>query len=539
MSDVTMITSGLRTMPGTAPSAADVAAGSIAPNGQVFPLPAPEDEAFELAMLALEADRQRMLGRQIVVVQGLGFVGAAVSAVIADARDLSGAPRHFVIGVDRATPESYWKVATLAAGGCPVASPDAGLPALIRQAVLHAGNLRATSAAGVYALADVIVVDVPLDVTCRTASSASEISIGLDGFMAAIRSVGRAMRPDALVLIETTVPPGATEQLVWPALMKERAARGITAPLRLAHSYERVMPGPHYVDSVRRFWRTFAGIDAASASRTRDFLASYIDTERFPLWELATATGSELAKLLENSYRAVNIALVGEWTQLAEQAGVNLFAVIESIRVRQGTHDNLRLPGFGVGGYCLTKDSLLAQWAVPELIPGDVRLELTLRALEINYRMPLHTLNLARELADGSLLGRRVAVCGVSYLPEVGDTRNSPTELLVDQLLAEGAEVVVHDPCVASWRERPQIVVESDLARSLDGADVVLLVVGHRDYLNLEPARLERMTGRPCALVDAHNLISDETAASFRAHGWRLAGVGKGHWRRREYQCAP
>jgi hypothetical protein len=67
----------------------------------------------------------------------------------------------------------------------------------------------------------------------------------------------------------------------------------------------------------------------------------------------------------------------------------------------------------------------------------------------------------------------------------------------------------------------------------------VLLVVGHREYLNLEPARLERMTGRPCALVDAHNLISDETAASFRAHGWRLAGVGKGHWRRWEYQCAP
>ena len=109
----------------------------------------------------------------------------------------------------------------------------------------------------------------------------------------------------------------------------------------------------------------------------------------------------------------------------------------------------------------------------------------------------------------------------------------------MDGLLAEDADVVVHDPCVAAWAERPAIAVESDLARGLEGAEIVLLVVGHRAYLNLEPARLERMTGRPGALVDAHNLISDDTAASLRARGWRLAGVGKGHWRRLEYQCAP
>ena len=523
----------------TAPSLAEPRATSVAPDGREFALPTPEDEAYELALLAAEADRHRLLGRQIVVVQGLGFVGAAVSAVIAGARDSAGAPSHFVIGVDLPTPGTYWKVATLSAGDCPVASPDPGLPALIRQGVVHTGNLRATSSAGAYSLADVIVVDVPFDVMPRTATSADTIAIGLDGFMAAIRTVGREMRADALVLIETTVPPGATEQLVLPALREERAARGITVPVRLAHSYERVMPGPDYVDSIRRFWRTFAGVDAASAAHARAFLGSYIDTDRFPLWELPITTASELAKLLENSYRAVNIALVHEWTLLAEQAGVNLFGVIDSIRVRKGTHDNIRLPGFGVGGYCLTKDSLLAQWAVPGLIPGDVRLDLTLRALGVNYHMPLHTLDLARELAGGSLRGRRVAVCGVSYLPEVGDTRNSPSEVLVDGLLGEGADVVVHDPCVTTWPERPAIPVEGDFARALAGADIVMLVVGHRQYLNLEPARLERMTGRPGALVDAYNLISDETASSLRARGWRLAGVGKGHWRRLESQCAP
>src|SRR4029078_12348726 len=120
-----------------------------------------------------------------------------------------------------------------------------------------------------------------------------------------------------------------------------------------------------------------------------------------------------------------------------------------------------------------------------------VQLELTLRALHVNYHMPLHTLNLARELAGGSLQGRRGAVGGGFYLPGGGDTRNSPTEVLVDGLLAEHAEVVVHDPCVSSWPERPSIGVERDLARGLAEAEIVLLVVGHREYLNLEPARLE------------------------------------------------
>src|SRR5262249_9123144 len=150
---------------------------------------------------------------------------------------------------------------------------------------------------------------------------------------------GRFMSPEALVLVETTVPVGTCGRLVKPLLDEERARRGIGAPLRLAHCYERVMPGPNYVNSIRRMRRTFAGFDQASSARAREFLESFIETDAHPLWELADMAGSEMAKLLENSYRAVNIALIHEWALFAERAGLDLFAVIDSIRVRKGTHD--------------------------------------------------------------------------------------------------------------------------------------------------------------------------------------------------------
>ena len=109
------------------------------------------------------------------------------------------------------------------------------------------------------------------------------------------------------------------------------------------------MPGPRYIDSIRRFWRTYAGIDQPSTERARAFLSTFIQTGEFALWPLGDTASSELGKVLENSYRAANIALIHEWTLFAEKAGINLWAVVDSIRVRKGTHDNMRYPGFGVG----------------------------------------------------------------------------------------------------------------------------------------------------------------------------------------------
>ena len=490
--------------------------------------------SFEQIMKKVEWNRNK--GRKIVVVQGLGFVGTAVAAVIADAKDSIGQALYCVIGIDLATAAGLFRVTKINEGISPILSPDKELSILLHTAVHDTKNLFATVSEEIFRLADIIVVDVPLDVYQERVESEANIKVDLETFKAAIRSIGRNMRFDALVIIETTVPLGSTEQIALPILQSEREQRNLQGPICLAHAYERVMPGPNYVDSIRRYWRTFSGIDEVSIAKAREFLSSFIDTDSYPLWNLEDTVSSEMAKLLENSYRAVNIALIYEWSLLAEEIGINLFSVIDSIRVRRGTHDNMRLPGFGVGGYCLTKDSLLAQWSARYLFENDVILKMTLDAIRINYKMPLHTLALLAELFEKGLSRKTVIVCGVSYLPEVADTRNSPTELLVDELLKNGADVIVHDPYVTNWPEKSEININNDLLDCAKIANAIVFAVPHLEYRNLAPEKLIEISQSPLLIVDAQNIITDEKAEIYHKAGCRLLGVGKGHWRKRGYQ---
>jgi nucleotide sugar dehydrogenase len=427
-------------------------------------------------------------------------------------------------------------VAKINAGDVPIQSPDQDLERLIHEAVCETGNLAATTSDKAYGLGDVIVVDVPLSVHERVIEDRQPVHIQLEAFEKAIEIVGRRMREDALVLVETTVPAGTCDRIVLPILREQRRQRNISETVFLAHAYERVMPGPRYVESIRRFWRSFAGIDDESAARAENFLGAFIDTAAYPLCRLPDTTSSELGKLMENTYRAVNIALIQEWTLLAEKMGVDLFAVIEGIRVRKGTHDNMRFPGFGVGGYCLTKDSLLAQWAGDNLFGAEVNLEMTLHALRVNYHMPKHTYELAVEGA-GNLTGKTVTVCGVAYLANVADTRNSPTEYLVRILRDNGANVLVHDPCVRVWEEFPSVPVSQDLSKCLALSDGVVFAVPHSEYREITAPEI--VAERLSFVVDAQNIINDSMADQLWQAGCKVLGVGKGHWRKRGYQWLP
>jgi UDP-N-acetyl-D-glucosamine dehydrogenase len=506
---------------------------SLAPDGTVYSVPAEDEAQAAFAQIARSARREQAQGRRVVVVQGLGFVGAAVAAVIATATDEQGRPLYFVIGVDLPTPASFWKVGKIRAGVPPIDSIDAQLAGLMHKAVHDYRNLHATTCEEAYELADVIIVDVQLDATPPPIRG-GEISVELEGFVAAVRTIGRRMQPDALVLVETTVPVGTCESIVLPALREERRARGINSPPRVAHAYERVMPGAQYVNSIRAYPRVFSGIDQASSQAARAFLSTYVQPAngRNPLWELDSPTDSELAKLLENSYRATNIAFIHEWTLLAESIGINLFAVIDAIKVREGTHDNMRYPGFGVGGYCLTKDSLLAQWGATNLLGSDVLLSMSLDALRTNAQMPLHTARLVAEASRGDL-ELTLAVCGISYLADVADTRESPSEVLIDHLLEHGTTVRLHDPIVEAWPARPDLVVSPELDEALHGVDGIVFAVRHPQYRGLSAAKLIQSVGRPGFVVDAQNVVSDSAAEELHAAGWRVFGVGKGHWRKR------
>lgn len=459
-------------------------------------------------------------GRPVVCVQGLGFVGAAMAAAVAAARTPEGEPHFDVVGVDLPTPDGRAKVDALNGARPPMASTDEKMARAVADAHEH-GNLVATADDRAYELAAVTIVNVPLDVV----HEGGRPTVRFDGFRAAVRILGERMPPGSLVVVETTVPPGTCERVAAPELAAALERRGLPADtLLLAHSGERVMPGNAYFDSIVRFWKCYAGHTAEAADACAAFLSKVIDVEAFPLTRLHSTTASETAKVLENSYRAVTIAFMEEWGRFAETVGVDLFEVIGAVRKRP-THSNMRQPGFGVGGYCLTKDPLLAGIGAREIFGhGELAFPFSAQAIEVNGAMPLVSVERVQAMLGGGLAGKRLLLLGVSYRQDVADTRYSPSEIFVRSASGRGADVACHDPLVSHWAE-----LGVDVATELpapDGLDALVFAVPHRMYRELE---LESWLGgaRP-AVLDANDVLSREQRRRLRDLGCAVESIGRG-----------
>ena len=319
---------------------------SVSPEGEQFPLPAEEDYKAEFQRLQTLAEAERLKGREIVVVLGMGFVGAVMAAVIADSTDENGESKKFVIGMQRPSTRSFWKIALLNRGLAPMKSEDPEVPEIINRCVVAKKTLTASFTYEALKLADVVVVDVQCDYVKESLNNISTGYVQMEDLEKALEIIGDYIPSEALVLIETTVPPGTTEQVAYPVIRKAFQKRGITDEPSIAHSYERVMPGADYVTSIRNFWRVCSGINEKSKERVVKFLNEVLDTKNFPLTVLERPIESETAKIVENSYRAVILGFLNEWSLFAERNGVDLIKVINAIKVRP-THSQHHFPRSG------------------------------------------------------------------------------------------------------------------------------------------------------------------------------------------------
>ena len=227
--------------------------------------------------------------------------------------------------------------------------------------------------------------------------------------------------------------------------------------------------------------------------------------------------------MLENAYRATNIAFIDEWGRFAERANVDLYEVIEAIRVRP-THNNIRQPGFGVGGYCLTKDPEFAAIAAREVLGlGKQDFPMSELAMRINREMPLHSLKVI-EAHLGGLGGRTIALAGISYRQDVADTRYSPSQTFVEMAERDGATVSCFDPLVDHWEElgRP---VRGDLDTCPD-VQAVVFAVPHREFRSIDPRTW--LGGRTPLIVDANDCLSAEQLGAFATAGCGVHKVGRG-----------
>jgi len=464
-------------------------------------------------------------GKPVVVVQGLGFVGAVMALVCANALT----EEYAVIGIDLPAAPTYWKICSINEGIFPVVAADKKVEEF-HQRALAKGNLFATYDPYAYSKADVIIVDVNLDVQKESTVGGDLVKYDVDltNFRQAITAIGEHCREDVLILVETTVPPGTCRMVVRPIIVECLAKRGLPVDrFRLGHSYERVMPGPDYVDSIQNFFRVYSGVDEASAQATERFLKTIVSTDQYPLTRLGSTNATEMAKVLENSFRAMNIAFMVEWSRFAEEAGVNLYEVVNAIRMRP-THRNMMLPGIGVGGYCLTKDPLLASWARQNLFHGEDALAESEKGVRINDKMPVYAYEfLKKSVAPESLTGKRVLLLGVSYRSDVGDTRYSPVERFFQQLVADGCQVLLHDYYVNFWEETGRQVAADYTGFFAQPLDIIAITTAHSEYRASDRLQELILQQEPLLILDTVGLLSEqEIALLSRKHRVRVVGRG-------------
>ena len=318
--------------------------------------------------------------------------------------------------------------------------------------------------------ADTFIVAVSTNLNKKTKK------IDLSYLKSAVKAIKSVLKDGNLVIIESTVTPGTTLNLVNPILDTSDTL------YHLAFCPERVLPGNLMEEMVRND-RIIGGIDQASTDKAKAVYASFCKGK---LHETDPLT-AEMAKLMENTYRAVNIALANELALISEKAGGDVWRAIALANNHPRVH--IHSPGPGVGGYCLTKD--------PYFLAENTRAPLIRNALLINSLMPAHIVSLARGIL-GPLKGKKVGILGLAYKGNVSDARESPGAVIHDLLKKSKALVRIHDPFVTQFNG---LKPETDLQAILAWADLVILVTEHSEYAKIDPASLKPV------LLDTRNLL--------------------------------
>lgn len=387
-----------------------------------------------------------------LVVIGQGYVGLPLALAAAE----SG---FRVIGLDT----NREAVDTLNSGRSRV---DDLSDADIRR-MLDAGY-RATDDASAIQEADTVVICVPTPLS-------PDGGPDLGAVTAACENVAACMRPGALVVLESTTYPGTTEDIVLPILESRGARHG--DGFLLAFSPERIDPGnPAY--GMKNTPKLVGGVTAAATQRAVEFYRAFV-ADVVPM---SGTREAEMSKLLENTYRHVNIALVNEMARFCHDLSIDIWEVIRGASTKPFGFHAFR-PGPGVGGHCIPID--------PNYLSHEVRRKLGYSfrfvelAQEINSTMPRYVAERVMWLLNGrrkSLNGARVLLLGVTYKPNIADQRESPADKLAEELMAGGAHVLFHDPFVARWLPDAELVSAEELEAVLPSVDVAVLLQNHRAF---------------------------------------------------------
>jgi UDP-N-acetyl-D-mannosaminuronic acid dehydrogenase len=431
--------------------------------------------------MALKKDIEQKKAKLAVI--GLGYVGLPVACTFAQAG-------FQVIGIDLVAE----RVAKINAGVSPIEGNEPGLPELI--AKVAGKQLKASTDYNDLKDVDVILIAVETPVE-------KDNKPRYGALRGALKSLSAVLKDGALVVIESTIAPGTMAKVVQPAL--EAGGKKAGKDFYLGNCPERVMPGK-LLKNLRTLSRVVGGSTSETAETMVALYRQIIPDADLDPTDCITA---ELVKTAENAYRDVQIAFANEVAMIAEATGGDVWKVREL--VNKSPDRVMLLPGAGVGGHCIPKDPWLLAYGVDG---SDVELKLIPTARAVNDGMPRHILDMLRK-AIGDLKGKRILVLGFAYLEDSDDTRNSPSEALIEELKAAGAVPVVHDPFVHEY--------QGDLLNMAKGCDAAVLMVKHTEYKQMDLSRLAALLSTR-VLIDGRGLWP---SAAAQQAGLRYVGIGR------------
>ena len=373
---------------------------------------------------------------QKVSIIGQGYVGLTISAF---------ASNHFeVLGFDNNP-----KIVDQLNSGI---SHIEGVDSLLIANAIATGNYRASSNAADIAGSDVVVIAVPTPLTKDRKPDLAFIE-------AACKTIAENLTGPALIINESTSFPGTIREYIKPLIEK----------LSLTKYQHLYAISPERVDPGRTDWdqkntpRLFAGLTSEASKKTREFYSTFCDN----LVEVSSPEVAEAAKLFENTFRQVNIALVNEFAQISNALGISVHETLEAANTKPYGFMKFN-PSAGVGGHCIPVDpSYLAYMAAEKGVPATF-IE---RANEVNLEMPKYIVSRVKSDNGGSLKGKKVQVVGVAYKPNVADVRETPAELVISELITQGAIVTWHDPLVKEWHNQK--------SAPLGGSEIAIVVTLH------------------------------------------------------------
>jgi UDP-N-acetyl-D-mannosaminuronic acid dehydrogenase len=429
-----------------------------------------------------------------ICVIGLGYIGLPTACTFAT-HGLN------VIGVD-INPQI---LAVLRNGGIHISEP--GLRNLVQDAI-QSNRLTISEKPQD---ADAFIIAVPTPFYEHDTRSYNEHEYRLADMRAvtsAIESIVPHLRNGNLVVLESTSPPRTTVDLVKPIL--ERSGLEAGSDFLLAYSPERVLPGK-ILQELTENARVIGGINQASAEAGRDLYAHFVRGDIL----LTDATTAEMVKLMENTYRDVNIAIANEFSRLAERFGVDIWEAI-SIANR---HPRVKIlnPGPGVGGHCISVDP----WFLVETAPDLT--ELIIAARHVNDTQPHFVLELIQRQLGGDLNGKHLAALGLAFKADVDDLRESPAIEIATTLARAGAIVRCYEPYKPNVAI-PGVTSVGSLEEALQDADGLVLLVGHREFMILDPRKVRDMTPARWAI----DTVGGWDVAAWANAGFQLTRLGDG-----------